>query len=336
MRRTLRRYIVFVIMAAVLVAGAIFLRRVELNTPKVPLGQGVESAVDWAIIYLSPVLETIKLAISRVFMAMETAFLWLPWPVWILLVGALGWRLASVRTGLLVAIALLVIWAVGLWSEAMSTLSLVGVAVILTIVIAIPIGIIAARNDPFENIIRPVLDGMQTIPSMVYLIPAVMLLGVGKVPAVFATMIFAVPPAIRLTNLGLRQVPQEVKEAARAFGASAWQLLIKIEIPMALRTIMTGINQSTMMSVSMTVIAAFIGAGGLGYSVLFALDRVRIGSGFEAGLAVLAIAIVLDRLTQALAKPREPRQVKPPKQTKVEPAEEADVTTELAPFKIEP
>ncbi len=329
MRRTLRQYVIFVIMAAALVAGAIFLRQVELNTPNVPLGQGVESAVDWAVIYLSPVLETIKLAISKVFVAVETAFLWIPWPVWILLVGVLGWRLASVRTGLMVAIALLIIWAVGLWSEAMSTLSLVGVAVILTIVIAIPIGIIVARSDPFENVIRPVLDGMQTIPSMVYLIPAVMLLGVGKVPAVVATMIFAVPPAIRLTNLGLRQVPQEVKEAARAFGASGWQLLIKIEIPMALRTIMTGINQSTMMAVSMTVIAAFIGAGGLGYSVLFALDRVRIGSGFEAGLSVLAIAIVLDRLTQALTKSREPRQVKRPKQTKVESAEEGEITIEF-------
>ena len=305
-QRNLRRYAIFVLVAAALAVMAIFLRGLPLDTPKLPLGRGVDAAVDWAIIYLSPVLETIKLSISRIFVAVETAFLWLPWPVWILLVGALGWSLASLRTGLLVAVALSLVQAVGLWNEAISTLSLIGVAVILALIIGIPIGIIAARSNPFESIIRPVLDAMQTIPSMVYLIPAVMLLGVGKVPAIAATMIFGIPPAIRLANLGLRQVPPDVKEAARAFGASGWQLLVKVELPLAARTIMAGVNQSTMMSVSMVVIAAFIGAGGLGYSVLYALNRVQVGNGFEAGLAILAIAIVLDRLTQALSRERQP------------------------------
>ena len=304
-QRNLRRYAIFVLVAAALAVMAIFLRGLPLDTPKLPLGRGVDAAMDWAIIYLSPVLETIKLSISRIFVAVETAFLWLPWPVWILLVGTLGWSLASLRTGLLVAGALSLVQAVALWNEAISTLSLIGVAVILALSIAIPIGIIAARSNPFESIIRPVLDAMQTIPSMVYLIPAVMLLGVGKVPAIAATMIFGIPPAIRLTNLGLRQVPPDVKEAARAFGASGWQLLTKVELPLARRTIMAGLNQSTMMSVSMMVIAAFIGAGGLGYSVLFALNRVQVGNGFEAGLAILAIAIALDRLTQALASNKE-------------------------------
>ena len=286
--------------------AAVALRQFDLSTPRVPMGDGVEMAVDWAIINLSPALETAKLGLTKVFKAMENFLLWVPWPVWVVFVGLLGWRLASLRTGLLVGGGLLVIQFVELWAEAMSTVALVSTAMILTIVIAVPIGIIASRSDRLEGVIRPILDAMQTIPAMVYLIPAVMLLGVGKVPAIAATLIFAIPPAIRLTNLGLRQVPVEVKEAARAFGASNWQLLIKVEIPMALRTIMAGVNQSTMMAISMVVIAAFIGAGGLGLSVLFALHRVRIGLGFEAGLALLAIAIVLDRLTQAVGKIGQP------------------------------
>jgi glycine betaine/proline transport system permease protein len=283
---------------------AIVLRQFNINTGKVPLGKGVELLIDWVIINLSPVLEAIKLVFTKLFVAVETSFLWMPWPAWIILMGALGWWLASYKVGILIGCSLAIIQLVGLWAEAMSTMALVGVAVILTTVIAIPIGVWAARSDRVESFLSPILDAMQTIPGMVYLIPAVMILGVGKVPAIAATMIFAIPPAIRLTNLGLRNVSPEVKEAASAFGASLWQKLTKVEIPMAIKSIMTGINQATMMSVSMVVIAAFIGAGGLGYSVLFALDRVRIGSGFEAGLAILAIAIVLDRLTQSLAKPR--------------------------------
>lgn len=301
-QRSKARYGIFLLTVAALAVASVILRQFDLSTPRVPLGDGAEVVVDWAIIAFSPVLDTIKLGLTKVFLAVESLLLWVPWLVWVVGVGLLGWRLVSLRTGLLVGGGLLVIQFVYLWEEAMSTVALVSTAMLLTIIIAVPIGIIASRSDRFENILRPILDAMQTIPAMVYLIPAIMLLGVGKVPAIAATMVFGVPPAIRLTNLGLRQVPVEVKEAARAFGASGWQLLTKVEIPMALRTIMMGINQSTMMSVSMIVIAAFIGAGGLGYSVLFALGRVRIGLGFEAGLAILAIAIVLDRLTQALGK----------------------------------
>jgi glycine betaine/proline transport system permease protein len=249
-------------------------------------------------------MEAIKLSLTRVLVAVEDFFLWIPWPVWVVLVGLLAWRVASLLTGVLVGLGLLLMQFVELWDEAMSTIALIGTAVFLAIILAIPIGIVASRSDRFEGFIRPVLDAMQTIPAMVYLIPVVMLLGVGKVPAIIATMVFGIPPAIRLTNLGLRQVPADIKEAARAFGASGWQMLIKVELPLALRTIMAGVNQSTMMSVSMVVIAAFIGAGGLGYSVLYALDRVRIDSGFEAGLVILVIAIVLDRITQALSRVR--------------------------------
>jgi len=305
-QRKFMRYVIFILVMAALAVAAVFLRQFDLNTPKLALGNGVESALDWAIIYLSPALETIKLGISKVFKALEVFFLWVPWPVWVVFVGLLAWRLVSLGTGLLLGGGLLIIQLVQLWDEAMSTVALVGTAVLLAIILAIPIGIIASRSNRIDAVIRPILDAMQTIPSLIYLIPVVMLLGVGKVPAVLATMVFGMPPAIRLTNLGLRQVPADVKEAARAFGASGWQMLVKVELPLALRTIMAGVNQSTMMSVSMVIIAAFIGAGGLGYSVLLALNRVRVGAGFEAGLAILAIAIVLDRLTQALSRVGQP------------------------------
>ena len=305
-QRKFMRYVIFILVAAALAVAAVFLRQFDLNTPKLALGNGVESALDWAIIYLSPALETIKLGISKVFKVLEVFSLWVPWPVWVVFVGLLAWRLVSLGTGLLLGGGLLIIQLVQLWDEAMSTVALVGTAVLLAIILAIPIGIIASRSNRIDAVIRPILDAMQTIPSLIYLIPVVMLLGVGKVPAVLATMVFGMPPAIRLTNLGLRQVPVDVKEAARAFGASGWQMLVKVELPLAARTIMAGVNQSTMMSVSMVIIAAFIGASGLGYSVLLALNRVRVGAGFEAGLAILAIAIVLDRLTQALSRVGQP------------------------------
>jgi len=302
MQRSRTRFGILLIVVAVVSVVVIFLRQIDLSTPRVPIGDGVEVVMDWAIITLSPALEVIKLGLTKVFLVVESFLLWVPWPVWVVLVGLLGWRLVSLRTGLLVGGGLLVIQFVELWSEAMSTVALVSTAMALTVIIGVPIGILASFNDRFEGFLRPLLDAMQTVPALVYLIPAIMLLGVGRVPAIAATLIFAVPPAVRLTNLGLRQVPVEVKEAALAFGCTRWQMLIKVEIPLALRTIMAGVNQSTMLAVSMVVIAAFIGAGGLGYSVLFALDRVKIGPGFEAGLAILIIAVVLDRLTQAIGK----------------------------------
>lgn len=296
------RIVVFLLVAVALAGMTVLFKQIHLDTPQAPLGKGVEMVIDWAIIYLSPALEVIKLGLSKVFVVVETVCLWIPWPVWVVAVGLLAWRLASVGTGLLVGGGLLIIQSVRLWNEAMSTVALIGTAVFLVIILAVPIGIIASRSNRVNAFIRPILDAMQTIPSLVYLIPVVMLLGVGKVPAILATIVFGVPPAIRLTNLGLRQVPADIKEAALAFGATPWQMLVKVELPLALRTIMAGINQSTMLSVSMVVIAGFIGAGGLGYSVLFALDRVNIGPGFEAGLAIFVIAVVLDRLTQALSR----------------------------------
>jgi len=171
----------------------------------------------------------------------------------------------------------------------------------ISLAIGIPTGIVMARSNSVEAIIRPVLDAMQTMPSFVYLIPALMLFGLGKVPAVFATIIYAMPPVIRLTNVGIRQVPSSVVEAARAFGSSSRQILFEVQLPLAVPSIMVGINQTTMMALAMVVIASMIGAKGLGMEVLLAISRIQIGKGFEAGLCIVLLAIIIDRITNALA-----------------------------------
>ncbi len=184
----------------------------------------------------------------------------------------------------------------------MSTLALVVTAVFISILMGLPLGILSARSDRAEKLMRPLLDGMQTIPSFVYLIPAVLFFGIGNVPGVLSTVIFALPPMVRLTSLGIRQVPEELIEAAQSFGSSDWQMLTKLQIPLAMPSIMAGINQTVMMALSMVVTAAMIGAGGLGGNILFAIQRVELGMGVEAGLGILFIAIVLDRILQGYSK----------------------------------
>jgi len=179
-------------------------------------------------------------------------------------------------------------------------------AVIISLLIGIPIGILMAEINSFAVVIRPILDGMQTMPSFVYLIPAMMLFGLGKVPAVLATLIYSLPPVIRLTNMGLRHVPKNIEEAALAYGATKWQLLKEVRIPLAMPSILTGVNQTTMMALAMVVVASMIGARGLGQEVLLSINRIDIGRGFEAGLSVVVMAIVIDRVTQSIAKKWEP------------------------------
>jgi len=186
---------------------------------------------------------------------------------------------------------------IGLWGAFVETLALVLTAELLVMVVGLPLGVLAARKDGFHSVVRPVLDFMQTMPAFVYLIPAVMFFGLGLVPGVVATFVFALPPLIRLTNLGIRQVPRELVEAADAFGATASQKLFKVQIPVAMPTIMAGVNQSIMLGLSMVVIAAMIGAGGLGEDVLRGIQRLQVGQGFEAGLVVVILAIILDRIT---------------------------------------
>jgi glycine betaine/proline transport system permease protein len=190
----------------------------------------------------------------------------------------------------------------GLHELAMITLAVVFTATIISVGLGVPLGILGARSDRFDGLIRPVLDMMQTMPSFVYLIPAVMLFGIGKVPAVIATVIYAIPPIIRLTNLGIRQVDPEVVEAARSFGTTYRQLLFKVQLPMAVPTIMAGLNQTIMMGLAMVVVASMIGAGGLGDEVLRGINRLEVGRGTMAGIGIVVLAIIIDRITQGMVK----------------------------------
>jgi ABC-type proline/glycine betaine transport system permease subunit len=210
-----------------------------------------------------------------------------------------GWRI-----GLFALLGLLLVENIGLWQPFVQTLALVITAQLLIVAVGLPLGVLAASSESFERALRPVLDFMQTMPAFVYLIPAVMFFGIGLVPGVVATFVFALPPLVRLVNLGIRQVPADLVEAADAFGSTAWQKLVKVEIPVARPSIMAGLNQSIMLNLSMVVIAGMIGARGLGAEVLRGIQRLNVGQGFEAGLAVVILAIVLDRVTAAFGKKR--------------------------------
>ena len=226
-----------------------------------------------------------------------------PWPLILVILGALSWwgsRSWKMVVGTVVAF-LFIGW-LDMWEDTMATLAIVSVATLLCIAIGIPIGILMARSDRVQAMILPVLDIMQTIPSFVYLIPVVMLLGIGKVPGLLAVMIYAIPPIVRLTNLGIRLVDKEVLEAADAFGSSYWQKLFQVQIPLALPNIFAGVNQTIMMALSMVVIAAMIGVPGLGVPVLRAVSNQYLALGVMNGLAIVAIAIIFDRVSQAFGK----------------------------------
>ncbi|MBI5829711.1 MAG: ABC transporter permease subunit [Chloroflexi bacterium] len=217
-------------------------------------------------------------------------------------VGLLGYWLGGWRLVAWAVFGLLFMGLVGLWTESMQTLALMGVSVFISLLVGIPLGILAARNDTFDAMLRPVLDGMQTMPAFVYLIPVLLFFGVARVPSVVATVIYALPPAIRLTNLGIRQVSPQAIEAAQSFGSTPRQMLFKVQLPLALPSVMAGVNQTIMMALGIVVIAALIGAGGLGREVMVSLQRLKVGRAVEAGLAIVFLAILLDRLSDALSK----------------------------------
>ena len=271
-----------------------------------PLETWVNIGVDWLIINLAVVFDSIKLATRTVLNAIEDFLLWLPWWSALALIVLPTWRLASHRVAIFTAAAMYFIGTLGLWDLCMSTLALIATAVLISVALGIPIGILAARSDRIDNIVRPVLDVMQTMPAFVYLIPALMFFGIGTVPGVMATVIFAVPPSVRLTSLGIRQVPEDLVEAAHTFGSTQSQLLFKVQLPLAMPSIMAGINQTIMLSLSMVVLAAMIAAGGLGREVIMALGQVDIGRGFAAGTAIVLVAMILDRVTQSLGKRKRP------------------------------
>lgn len=267
-----------------------------------PLEAWVNTGVDWLIINFAVFFDGMKLVTRTVLNAIEDFLLWLPWWATLLLIILVSWRLASIRVAIFSGAAMYFIGTLGLWDLCMATLALVATAVLISVLLGIPVGILAARSDRVDNFVRPVLDVMQTMPAFVYLIPALMFFGIGTVPGVMATVIFALPPAVRLTNLGIRQVPKELIEAGHAFGSTPRQLLFKVQLPLALPSIMAGINQTIMLSLSMVVLAAMIAAGGLGREVIMALGQVDIGRGFAAGVSIVLVAMILDRVTQSLGK----------------------------------
>ena len=228
----------------------------------------------------------------------------IPFPIILLIFIIFAYRTNGIKFAIFSFVSLVFIDLVDLWSESMTTLAMIFTAVLFCMLIGIPLGIIASRSNTFEIILRPILDIMQTIPSFVYLIPVVMLFGVGLTPGVVATIIFALPPIIRLTNLGIRQVCKGFKEAGSSLGLTKFLILIKIEIPLSLKTIMAGVNQTLMLALSMVVIAALIGAGGLGLTVYIALGRLDVGSAVIGGTGIVILAIILDRITQKIIKSR--------------------------------
>jgi len=274
---------------------------------KLPVGEWAEALVDFILDNFQPALDFIADVVDGFGGAIDTVLTALPdWLIVTLLVGLALWRVGIPFAAFTLA-SLLLIMSMDLWSAMVSTLGLVMAATIFSLAVGIPLGIMASRNATFESVVKTMLDFMQTMPAFVYLIPAVMFFGLGRVPGIIATVVFAMPPAVRLTALGIKQVPTEIVEAARAFGCTERQLLFRVQLPTALPSIMAGVNQTIMLALSMIVIASMIGAGGLGNVVLQGIQRLDIGLGFKSGLSVVLLAIILDRLTQSFGQRSAPQ-----------------------------
>lgn len=268
----------------------------------IPLQAWVESFIDWLVSNFRPFFSLIKAPVDATLQTVDVAFNAVPPLLMIALLALLAWQLTGRKVALGTLIGMSFIGAIGAWQEAMTTLSLVVTSVLFCMVVGIPAGIGMASSDRAGKIVRPILDTMQTTPAFVYLVPVVMLFGIGNVPGVVVTIIFAVPPVIRLTNLGIRQVPDDLIEAANSFGASKWQKLFKVQLPLAMPTIMAGVNQTLMLGLSMVVIASMISVGGLGLMVLRGIGRLDIGLATVGGIGIVILAIVLDRMTQSLGQ----------------------------------
>ena len=268
----------------------------------IPIGEWIEGNIKEWLFEQRPLFKKISAPIDTVLNSLDSLFNFIPFPIILLIFVFFAYRTNSLKFAIFSFVSLVFIDLVDLWSESMTTLAMIFTAVIFCMLIGIPLGILASRSNTFEIILRPILDIMQTIPSFVYLIPVVMLFGVGLTPGVVATIIFALPPIIRLTNLGIRQVGKGFKEAGSSLGLTKFLILIKIEIPLSLKTIMAGVNQTLMLALSMVVIAALIGAGGLGLTVYIALGRLDVGSAVIGGTGIVILAIILDRITQKIIK----------------------------------
>ena len=267
---------------------------------QIDIGRPIDEAVAYLGSNYGSVFTSIKTMLSMLTQGIQAVVGIFPWWLVIIIVGVWGWKSGGrISRGILYSALMLLIGFMGLWQLMLETISLVIAAVIISLVIGLPLGMLVSGSERANTILRPVLDAMQTMPTFVYLIPAVMFFGLGQVPAVIATTIYAAPPVIRLTSHAIRQVDPEVVEAAKSFGSTWPQILFKVQIPQAMPTIMTGVNQTIMMAVAMVVTCSMIGAKGLGMEVLIGINRLEIGRGFSSGLAIVIIAIILDRLTQS-------------------------------------
>ncbi len=266
----------------------------------IPIAEWIEKHIKEWLFTQRPLFKKLSAPIDSVLNGLDTLFNIIPFPIVVLIFIIFAYKTNGLKFAIISALSLIFIDLVDLWQETMTTLAMIFTAVIFCMIIGIPLGIAASRSNLFEAVMRPILDIMQTIPSFVYLIPVVMLFGVGLTPGVVATIIFALPPIIRLTNLGIRQVGKGFKEAGASLGLNRFLILRKIEIPLAMKTIMAGVNQTLMLALSMVVIAALIGAGGLGLTVYVALGRLDIGAAVVGGTGIVILAIILDRITQKI------------------------------------
>jgi len=276
-----------------------------LDIPRIPLAIWTDNAIEYLQTNYRDTTQAISDFMGIAIKGLQELLIIIPPSLLIIIIALIAWRIANKKTAIFSVIGLLFIENIGLWNVTMQTLAMVLAAVIMCIIIGVPIGILSAKNETAHRIIAPILDFMQTLPAFVYLLPAIPFFGLGVVPAVITTLIFAMPPIIRLTDLGLKQVPLELLELGHSFGATFFQMLFKIEMPLAKPVILAGINQCIMLSLSMVVIAAMIGAKGLGGVVWTAIQTLNMGMGFEAGIAIVILAMILDRITHNIGKSEE-------------------------------
>lgn len=278
--------------------GTLILKKTIRET----IADGIDEAVFWLTREASWLFDGINSSIAITLVKIESILSWFPWPTIVVALGILAFAVGGKRMLAFAVVAMIYMGFMDMWDNMIDTVSLMVVAVVIAIAGGLPLGVLMARNQVANNLMRPVLDGMQTMPSFVYLLPGLLFFGLGNPAGIFATIIYAIPPVIRLTNLGIRQVSPEAIEAAQAFGSTPFQMLVKVQVPMSLPTIMAGINQTTMMALAMVTIASMVGAGGLGDNVLRALQKNQPGNGVIAGMAIVFLAILFDRLTQSVAE----------------------------------
>lgn len=269
--------------------------------PRIPLADWIESFSDFVTGgTFAVVFDPLEVVVRSFVSSLEAILTFPPALVMVAIFVAVAFLIAGWRVALFTVLGLFLIISLDLWEASMLTLALVIASALVALAVGIPTGILAAQYRWVETVTRPILDVMQTMPAFVYLLPGILLFSIGVVPALIATVIFSMPPAVRLTMLGIQQVPKETVEAAQAFGATPWQTLAKVELPQALPTIMAGVNQVIMLALSMVVVAALIGAGGLGSQVVTGLTQLQIGTGFVGGIGIVIIAIILDRVTRGI------------------------------------